>query len=236
MVTERARIKELLPPAVYMVHGKIGNSSSFIVCDLSGGKFGPFKEQLFVGDQTQSLVMRVFLEKTPDGANYQGACFPFREGFDSGSLALEFASDASLFNFQTGRGWGARGGKPFALQRLIWSRKTPFEIYEMRAKPDGFELTFTEAIDPKTAADPASYALSTYTYICQSSYGSPEVDQTKPVIDKVVVAPDGRSARLIVKGLAEGHIHELHLPGVRSAKGEPLLHPAAYYTLNQVPR
>lgn len=236
MHVEAARIPELLPPAVMLPYNKMGQSAAGIVCDLTGGKFGPFTEQLFVADQTQSLVMRVFLEKTPDGRNYQGACFPFREGFDSGSLALEFASDASLFNFQTGRGWGARGGKPFALQRLIWTGKTAFEIHEMRAKPDGFELTFTEPIDPQTAANPTSYALSAYTYIYQSTYGSPEVDQTKPVIEKVTVAPDGRSARLIVKGLVEGHIHELQLPGIRSAKGDSLLHPAAYYTLNQIPR
>jgi hypothetical protein len=30
-------------------------------------------------------------------------------------------------------------------------------------------------------------------------------------------------------------VHELHLPGVRSKTGEPLLHPAAYYTLNYIP-
>ncbi|MEO6784723.1 MAG: hypothetical protein ABI318_01215, partial [Chthoniobacteraceae bacterium] len=47
---ERKRIKELVPPAVCLVYGKIGNSSSFIACDLSGGKFGPFQKQLFVGD------------------------------------------------------------------------------------------------------------------------------------------------------------------------------------------
>ena len=62
MVTERERIKELVPPAVYMVHGKIGNSSSFIVCDLSGGKFGPFQKQLFVADQSHTNISRVFLE------------------------------------------------------------------------------------------------------------------------------------------------------------------------------
>ncbi len=44
MDAERKRIKELVPPVVYMVHGKIGNSSSFIVPDLSGGKFGPFSK------------------------------------------------------------------------------------------------------------------------------------------------------------------------------------------------
>ena len=48
----------------------------------------------------------------------------------------------------------------------------------MHAKPDGFELTFTEPVDPKTAGDPESYTMQTYTYIYQSTYGSPEVDQT----------------------------------------------------------
>jgi hypothetical protein len=35
--------------------------------------------------------------------------------------------------------------------------------------------------------------------------------------------------------MAEGHIHELSTPGVRSANGLPLLHKEAYYTLNYVP-
>ena len=64
----------------------------------------------------------------------------------------------------------------------------PFEIHEMRAKPDGFELTFTQKVDPATAGDLASYKMKTYTYIYQSSYGSPEVDHTTPAITKV----DGR--------------------------------------------
>jgi hypothetical protein len=233
---EAKRIPELLPPAVLFPYVKMGQSASGIASDTSGGKFGPFRDQLFVGDQTHSTIMRVFLEKTSDGSNYQGACFPFREGFDSGSLALEFASDGSLFNFQTARGWGSRGGKQFALQRLIWTGRTPFEIDEMRAKPDGFELTFTELLDPSTAANRAAYTMDSFTYIYQSTYGSPEVDQIKPVIEKAVVASDGRSVRLFVRGLVEGHIHELHLPGVRSVKGQPMLHPVAYYTLNQIPR
>jgi hypothetical protein len=49
------------------------------------------------------------------------------------------------------------------------------------------------------------------------------------------VAPGGKSVRLFVDQLQEGHVHELHLDGVRSAAGKPLLHPVAYYTLNYVP-
>jgi hypothetical protein len=231
---EQAReIPELLPPAVYFPYPKMGQSAAGFACDETGGKFGPFGKQLFVGDQTHSTVMRVSLEKV--AGKYQGACYPFRKGFDSGSVALEYAPDGSLFVYGTDRGWGARGGKPYALQRLIWTGKTPFEIHEMRARPDGFELTFTEAVDPASATDPGSYQLETYTYIYQSEYGSPEVDKTKPVIKSVTVSPDRRSARLVVDGLQIGHVHELHAPGVKNAQGANLLHDAAYYTLFSLP-
>ena len=85
------------------------------------------------------------------------------------------------------------------------------------------------------AADLASYKLSTYTYIYQSVYGSPEVDGTTPTITKDAVAADGKSVRLTVDKVQEGHVHELHLDGIKSAQGQPLLHPTAYYTLNYIP-
>ena len=73
------------------------------------------------------------------------------------------AADGSLIAGGTSRGWGSRGGKPFSVERIAWTGKVPFEIHEMRAKPDGFELTFTKEIDPKTAGDAASYKMETFT-------------------------------------------------------------------------
>jgi glucose/arabinose dehydrogenase len=233
MMVEAKKIPQLKPPAVYFPYPKMGQSASGISCDFTGGKFGPFKDQLFVGDQTHSTVMRVYLEKV--NGRYQGACFPFRQGFDSGNLALEMAPDGNLFVQGTDRGWGARGGKPFALQKLQWTGQSPFEIHEMHARKDGFELTFTQPVDPATAAALDSYKMETYTYIYQASYGSPEVDKTVPTIQSATVAKDGMSVRLVIDGMEEGHVHEMHFPGIRSAKAEPLLHPAAYYTLNYLP-
>jgi hypothetical protein len=188
---------------------------------------------MFVTDQSDSTVMRCYLEKVK--GHYQGVCFPFLAGFGSGSLGLEMTDNGKLFVGGTNRGWGSRGRQPFAVERVDWTGKIPFEIHEMRAKPDGFELTFTQAVDPASVEAVDSYQLTTYTYIYQSSYGSPEVDHTEPTITKAVAGADGKSVRLYVDKLQEGHVHELHSAGVRSQGGTPLLHDQAYYTLNYIP-
>src|ERR1700689_388664 len=103
--------------------------------------------------------MPVFLEK--GNGRSQGAVFPFRAGFGSGNVPVRFAPDGSLVSGGTNRGWGSRGNKAFALDRVVWTGKVPFEIHEIRAKPDGFELTFTHKVDPKTAGDVNSYQMKT---------------------------------------------------------------------------
>jgi hypothetical protein len=211
----------------------MGQSASGIACDTTAGKFGPFANQLFVADQTHSTVMRVYLEKV-DGA-YQGVCFPFRAGFGSGNVPVEITPGGHMFVGGTNRGWGSRGPKEFAIERVDWTGEVPFEVLEMHARPDGFELVLTQPIDADSAKDLGSYTLSTYTYIFQSTYGSPEVDHTSPKITSAEVSDDGLRVHLAVDGLQRGHVHELHLDGVRSKAGEPLLHPVAYYTLMRIP-
>ena len=233
MMAEAKKLPKLEPTAIFFPYNKMGKSAAGITCDTTGGKFGPFQNQLFVTDQSASTVMRCYLEKVQ--GHYQGACFPFIKGFGSGSLGLELTGDGKMFVGGTNRGWGSVGRKPFAVERVDWTGKIPFEIHEMRAKPDGFELTFTSPADRKSLESLESYEMKTYTYIYQSSYGSPEVDHTEPTITKAVASADGKSVRLYVDGLQEGHVHELHSQGIRSADGKPLLHEAAYYTLNYIP-
>jgi hypothetical protein len=232
---ERKRVPDLIPPPVVLPHGKVGNSPAGIECDETNGKFGPFKNQLFVSEQTHSKVHRVFLEKV--NGFYQGAVFPFLEGFGSGNIVARFAPDGSMFTGGTNRGWGSRGKSPFSFQRVNWTGKVPFEVHEMRVKPDGFELTFTQEADIKTLADISSYTMETYTYIYQKGYGSPEVDGTVPVITKAIPRKNGKHVHLQVDGMVKGHVHELKMPGIRRKDTEqPLLHEVAYYTLNEIPQ
>ncbi|MBL9113476.1 MAG: hypothetical protein JNJ83_00600 [Verrucomicrobiaceae bacterium] len=233
MVLERKRIKELLPPAVYLVHGKIGNSATAIVCDESIGKFGPFNKQLFIADQSHSNFSRVYLE-TINGIK-QGVVFPFRSGFKSGLIGGRMTHDGVLYTGGSDRGWGARGGQPFCFEKLEWTGKVPFEMHEVHAEPDGFTITFTQPVDPQTARTPASYSVRAFTYPYREEYGGPEVDETMLAITSAQVAEDAKSVRLKLDRVIQGHIHELHLDGLKSTTGNPLLHSVGYYTLNEIP-
>ncbi|AUD05145.1 plastocyanin/azurin family copper-binding protein [Spirosoma pollinicola] len=226
-------VKELKVPAVWFPHTLMGISTSDFKEDTTNGAFGPFAGQLFVGDQGHSKIMRVALEKV--NGEWQGACFPFREGFQSGIIRTVWGQDGSLFVGMTSRGWAATGKDPYGIQRLVWTGKTPFEMKTITSKPDGFDVTFTTPVDRKTAENPESYSLNSFTYKYHKTYGSP-IENTRPVpIRGIVVAPDGLSARIVADTvLREGYIHEVKAEGVRSASGVPLLHSVGYYTLNAI--
>jgi hypothetical protein len=169
--------------AVLFPYRKLGQSLADVCVDTTGGKFGPFAGQVFCGDQMQCSVERAFLEKVE--GDYQGACFPFVEGLDSGVNRVAFAPDGSMFVGQTDRGWGSTGHKSQGLQRIVYTGELPFEILAMRAKPDGFELEFTMDVEPRAAAAAASYRLSRFTYEYHADYGAPEADTAAVVPQKV---------------------------------------------------
>lgn len=232
--TERRRIKELIPPAVVFPHAKVGHSPTGIVADTTGGKFGPWEKQVYVGEQTKSEVQRVSLEKV--NGIYQGAVFHFLKGFEAGIVPIRQADDGTIFVGGTNRGWASSGSKPFTFERVRWTGKTPFEIQNMSVLKDGFELTFTEPVDPSTAGKPESYAMDAWTYVYRAEYGSPEVDKAVPKITATDVSADGKKVRLKVDGLIQGHVHHLEAKGVTSKSGAKLWHPEAWYTLNEIPR
>lgn len=231
---DAARIPQYVPPAVTFPYKKMGQSASAVMLDASGGKFGPFAGQFFVADYTLSLVMRAEMEKV--NGVYQGACYPFRQGFATGLIGGALTERGQIFVGGSKRGWPVRGLAEKALQRLDWNGKVPFEVHSMRVKPDGFELRFTSPVEAATARDPGSYALETFTHHFYGAYGGPEIEQADQRIKFAMPSADGLSVRLVVDKLVLGHIHELHLPGLRDRDGQRLLHDVAYYTLNQIPK
>lgn len=219
------------PPCIWFPYGRMGKSASEPVWDTTNGKFGPFAGQAFVGDQTNSCVMRVALEKV--NGVYQGACFPFRSGLQCGVNRLAFAPDGSLMVGQTNRGWGSLGGKPYGLQRIAFDGKPPFEIHHVTLTKSGFDLAFTRPIDSKSlGAKPVSVASFTYVYL--SNYGCPETDSRFESVGTATLSRDGLTLSVPVAERKKGRVYEIRLDGLTTAEGEKLLHPEAYYTLNEL--
>lgn len=234
LVDEADRIEALVPYAVVFPYRRMGQSITAFRPDRSGGKFGPFADQLFVADFSLSILMRATTEEV--NGVWQGACYPFREGLSTGLLALEVSPRGYLVTGGTNRGWPVRGNRRFVLQRVEWTGRTPFEIERISIRPDGFLLAFTAPVDRARAAATKRYKIETFTHIYQKFYGSPEVDQTHPKVLEAVVGADGRTVALQVEGMVRGHVHAFTLDGVLSADGEAPLHRHAYYTVNEIPR
>lgn len=223
-------------PAIWFPYGKLGQSVADFAVDETGGKFGPFTGQLFVGDQMQAIVMRVAFDTVvaADGARVvQGACFPFRAGFKSGVHRLKFAADGTLWCGLTDRGWGSRGGWRDGLERVQFTGATPFEIAAIRARPDGFVVEFTAPIDAASALDTKSWQSSAWGYHYHPDYGSPEVG-THALPIGAIERLDERAVLLRMTGLEPRTVVELGAAGVRSAGGAPLLHPTGWYTLQEL--
>ncbi|MEZ4777213.1 MAG: plastocyanin/azurin family copper-binding protein [Bacteroidia bacterium] len=228
------KLPAIKTPAVWLPHSVLGISTSQMIVDETGGAFGPFDGQVFIGDEGQSKIVRVFLEKV--NGEYQGAAFAFREGFQSGVLRMTWGKEGSMFVGETNRGWGSTGPKPFGLQRLVWNGKMPFEMKAVRAMPDGFEIEFTQPVDKTTASNPDNYKVTGFIYKYHPVYGSPVVNDKDCFVEAVQVSRDGLKARIVVDNLRENYIHEITLTGVKSYYDQnSLLHPTAYYTLNNLP-
>jgi len=234
IVTEKEKVKELVPYAVIFPYIRMGRSITGYVVDRTAGKFGPFENQIFLGDFTQSIIMRATTEQV--NGVWQGACYPFREGLSTGILNVQFTPKGRLLAGGTNRGWPVRGIKPFALERLDWTGRMPFEIKRINIMPDGFKIIFTKPVEAKIGNDPKNYKVSTFTHIYHGGYGGPEVDQTTPEVKSAKLAADGLSAQIVLSELKRGHVHEFDLGSLRDRDQKELLHRHAYYTVNEVPK
>lgn len=233
IIIEKEKIPQLDPYAVIFPYIRMGRSLGGFVIDETGGKFGPFENQMFLGDYTQSLIVRATTEKV--NGIWQGACYPFREGLSTGILNVHFTPEGNLISGGTNRGWPVRGLKPYALERLEWTGKPPFEIERITINPSGFDIRFTKPADRETASKPGNYKLSTFTHKYHAGYGGPEIDQTTPKVTAAILSEDGLTATITLDTITKGHVHEFDLAALRESDGGELVHTFAFYTVNEIP-
>ena len=234
VIAEKERVPQLVPYSVIFPYIRMGRSITGFEINRTKGKFGPFEDQIFLGDYTLSLIMRATTEQI--NGVWQGACYPFREELSTGILNVHFTPGGNLISGGTNRGWPVRGLKPYAIERLEWTGKMPFEIERINITPKGFRIKFTKPVDPKTGSLPESYRMATFTHPYHGGYGGPEIDQTVPKVTGVQLSEDGLTATITLDTITKGHVHEFHFDALRDLDGGELLHNFAFYTVNEIPK
>lgn len=216
--------------AVLFPHGIMANSPTQPVCDNTGGKFGPFGGQLLIGEMNKERIVRVMLERV-DG-ELQGACIPFLDGngLRKGNNRMAFAPDGSLYVGQNSHGWLGDEG----IQRIVFTGAMPVDVYNMSLTSSGFDLTFTQPVDRKSALDPSNYKIRHYYYTYHKKYGSEQFGMEAVLVKHLKISADGKRVSLSVDSLKAGFVYEISLNNIRSVKGQPLENKLICYTLNKL--
>lgn len=226
------------PPAVWFPYAWVRSASG--IATIADDRFGPFQGQMLVGEFQNASVVRVALEKV--NGEWQGAVFPFVNGFASGVNRLAFGPDGKLYvgGLRMGH-WTSIAPQPHSLDRVSFTGKIPCEIRDVRAQPDGFVLTFTEPVDAVSAGDTENWDATQYTYAYDGQHNAPEKDRDEKIpgpparVIKAIVSADQRSVRLYIEGCQPLHVIRVHTLDVKSASGQKLRNDTFHYTLNHIP-
>ncbi|MDO6436949.1 cytochrome C [Cyclobacterium sp. 1_MG-2023] len=220
------------PPAIWLPDKEIGNSPSEPILMQDG----PYKGQLLHGDVSNGGIKRDFLEKIK--GQYQGAVFRFSQGFSAGVNRLVWGPDGALYVGEVGMvgGWSWKENQ-YGLEKIKYNGKSTFEMLSIKAKPYGFEIEFTEALDQENLnAVLDKMVLQQYRYEATAAYGGPKLDLETLKAREVILADDGMKIELKIDGLKENHVVYFNLPlDLKSKNGNALWSSEAWYTLNKIP-
>jgi hypothetical protein len=216
-------------PVFYIPYPAMGNSCSQPTWDTTGGAFGPYAGQVFIGDVQIPLIMRGTYEDV--GGSYQGACYPFirRSELGGGSNRILFTGEGRMLVGQTARGWGQGIG----LKQISWNKIVPMELKEVTLTANGFNLGFTKPLDPTPAVNSANYTVTRTKMQYTNVYRATNNSQGIPVT-KAIVAKDGKTVWITVDGLVADHVYKIDCSSLTATSGEKVEFGYAYYTANRL--
>lgn len=206
-------------------------STAAPVHDSTKGGFGPFANQMFLGDVGYGAnpgILRVALEKV--NGEYQGACFRFVDGQPQGCERMTFGPDNQLYMASLTSG----------LTRMAFEGPTPLAIHSVHIRPRGagfvVQLTKPLAADALLAA--TQFRVKRYHYLYTGNYGSPQADEQIVPVKSVQLSPDRTAITLSlpVETYPIGMVYEINLGDLTGTEGDRLLHNEAWYTVNQIPK
>ena len=235
-------------PLFWLPH-QVDNSSGGQVW-VTSDKWGPFRGDMLHMSYGSCSLFKVMKEEV--GGQVQGGVVRFPLNFESGIMRARFSPrDGQLY--ATGlRVWQSSGAKTGAFHRVRYTGKPVAMPKELHVQPTGIEITFTSALDAKSAADDGNWAIDQWNYKWTANYGSQMYSVAEPdkaigsnkianskfggedlVVKKATVRPDGKTVFLEVEGGVKPVMQMRIRMNINAADGTPI-NQTIYNTVNKV--
>jgi hypothetical protein len=98
--------------------------------------------------------------------------------------------------------WAGNQTQPGGFYRVRYTGKPTDLPVGLKATANGVEMTFTDALDPKSAGDPKNYEIRVWGLKRSQNYGSKHIDEKPLTVTKATALADRKTVRLDIQDLA----------------------------------
>lgn len=198
-------VGEYEPPVCWIPH-RVDNSSGGMVF-AGDERWGPLAGNWIITSYGQCKLALLLTEMK--GERMQGGVVQLPLTFASGIMRARMnPADGQLYLLGL-RGWQTRGREDGSFDRVRYTGRPSDVPVALKVEPGGVRLTFSEPLDPASAAV-ENFEAERWQYTYSASYGSPEMSVADPGergrdpvrIISVSVQPDGKSVLLEIPDLA----------------------------------
>jgi hypothetical protein len=185
---------------------------------------------MLIGEMNVPKILRILPEKV-DGV-WEGATVAFIDSplIKRGLHRFAFIGD-TLYAGRTHLSWAGAEG----ISSIQPTGKTPFDPLDMHVTPHGFRFDFTEPL-AADSTDPSRWPASRYYYLYHADYGSPEIEKTAVLPNKVTLSNGGKTADVELPEMKLDFLYDFNLSNLKSASGSTPLNPRIAYTLRRIPK
>lgn len=191
------------------------------------GNWGPMSGQLLSTSYGMSALYEVLWEQV-DGVP-QGGIIRLPLKFDSGIMRARVNPKDGQVWVTGMKGWQTNAPRDGCLQRVRATGKAGHIPAALHVVKDAISIAFSDALDPKLAADQESYGIEQWNYRWTGSYGSPDLKVSNPKesghdevpIKSVKLSGDRKTVTLNVEGLQPVMQMEIQMH-LAAADGTPI--------------
>ena len=206
---------------------------------VTSDRWGPFAGELLhmsYGRSALYLVMKEQIDTTENGGELmQGGVVQFPVRFTSSAMRARFNPRDGQLYVSGLRGWQTNAAKNGGLDRVRYTGQPVYMPSGLKVKSDGIEISFTQELDPESAADPDNYAVDAADIKWTQGYGSKEYEWgqrdlapnkwrqgwAEMYVDDARLLPDGKTVFLEMADIEPVHLMKIQFQ-IDAADGTPI--------------